>query len=136
MSNLYNTLITTWHKKNTNTIRIYKLLSYSTLYDSLHLYFKPYLKKLYDTDYFNDDNQYQYTASKGTNLNKSDGKRQKNMEHRRHRGDQELPSFLDDTASSPLINFSKVSSPYSYLLLIDLLLIMVLLMDSWILTIF
>ena len=62
-----------------------------------------------DNGYFNDDNQYQYTASKAATLNKNGGKRHRNMEHRIRREDQELPSFLDDTASSPLINFSKVS---------------------------
>ncbi|XVE49348.1 hypothetical protein DITRI_Ditri01bG0076300 [Diplodiscus trichospermus] len=61
-----------------------------------------------DNGNFNDDNQYQYTASKGATLNKSGGKRHRNKEHRRRREDnQGLPSFLDDTASSPLINFSN-----------------------------
>ncbi|XWS54668.1 hypothetical protein CRYUN_Cryun10bG0108200 [Craigia yunnanensis] len=60
-----------------------------------------------DNSYFNDDNQYQYTASKGASFNKNGGKRQRNKEHRRRQEDQVLPSFLDDTASSPLINFSK-----------------------------
>ncbi|XWS68143.1 hypothetical protein CRYUN_Cryun04dG0065900 [Craigia yunnanensis] len=60
-----------------------------------------------DNGYFNGDNQYQYTASKGATLNKNGGERHRNMKHRRRREDQELPSFLDDTASSPLINFSK-----------------------------
>ncbi|XVF67423.1 hypothetical protein PTKIN_Ptkin10aG0119900 [Pterospermum kingtungense] len=60
-----------------------------------------------DNGFFNDDNQYQYTASKGASANKNGGgKRHKNKEHRRHREDKEVPSFLDDTASSPLINFS------------------------------
>ncbi|XWS39852.1 hypothetical protein CRYUN_Cryun18bG0090300 [Craigia yunnanensis] len=60
-----------------------------------------------DNGNFNDDNQYQYTASKAATLNKNGGKRHKNMEHRIRRKDQEQPSFLDDTASSPLINFSE-----------------------------
>ncbi|XP_022749143.1 uncharacterized protein LOC111298682 isoform X2 [Durio zibethinus] len=61
-----------------------------------------------DNGYFNHDNQYhQYTASKGASLNNNAGKRHRNKECRRCREDQELPSFLDDTASSPLINFSK-----------------------------
>ncbi|XVF01401.1 hypothetical protein REPUB_Repub04eG0086100 [Reevesia pubescens] len=56
--------------------------------------------------YFNDQNN----APKVATLNKNGGNRQRNKEHRRRRKDQEvLPSFLDDsdTASSPLINFSK-----------------------------
>ncbi|XVE66708.1 hypothetical protein DITRI_Ditri08aG0100300 [Diplodiscus trichospermus] len=61
-----------------------------------------------DNGYFNDDNKYQYTVSKGATLNKNGGNRHRSKEHRRHREDiHELPSFLDDTASSPLINFSK-----------------------------
>ncbi|XWS63016.1 hypothetical protein CRYUN_Cryun06bG0060400 [Craigia yunnanensis] len=60
-----------------------------------------------DNGYFNDDNQYQYNASKGAMLNKNGGKRHRNKEHRRRRKDQQLPSFLNDTASTPLINFSE-----------------------------
>ncbi|XP_022762140.1 uncharacterized protein LOC111308054 [Durio zibethinus] len=61
-----------------------------------------------DNGYFNDDNHYQYTVPKRAMLNKNNGgKKHRNKEHPRHREDQELPSFLDDTASSPLINFSK-----------------------------
>lgn len=67
-------------------------------------------------DFTNDDNQYQYTSSKSANsLNQNGGKRHKTKEYRRSRRgarqDKEVPpSFLDDTASSPLINFSKVGS--------------------------
>ncbi|XVE93522.1 hypothetical protein REPUB_Repub01dG0202000 [Reevesia pubescens] len=57
--------------------------------------------------YFNDNNQYQYSVPKVASLNKNGGKRHKNKEHRRRLGDQELPSCLDDTASSPILNFSK-----------------------------
>ncbi|XP_021291289.1 uncharacterized protein LOC110421893 isoform X1 [Herrania umbratica] len=60
-----------------------------------------------DNGYFNDDSRYQYSATKGATLNNQDSKGHRNEEHRRRRKDQELPSFLDDTASSPLINFSK-----------------------------
>ncbi|EOX98504.1 Uncharacterized protein TCM_007249 [Theobroma cacao] len=57
-----------------------------------------------DNGYFNDDSRYQYSATKGATLNNKDSKGHRNEEHRRPRKDQELPSFLDDTASSPLIN--------------------------------
>ncbi|GAV90878.1 hypothetical protein CFOL_v3_34278 [Cephalotus follicularis] len=57
--------------------------------------------------YFNDDNGCQYLASKATTLPKNNGKRQKSKENRRRKDHQELPSFLDDTASSPVFNFSS-----------------------------
>ncbi|KAA3462979.1 Peripheral-type benzodiazepine receptor-associated 1 [Gossypium australe] len=65
-----------------------------------------------DNGYFNDDNHYQYTLPKGATLNKNGGtKRHRKKEHQRQREDhQELPSLLDDTASSPLIKWRKVSS--------------------------
>ncbi|XVF44967.1 hypothetical protein PTKIN_Ptkin02bG0165700 [Pterospermum kingtungense] len=60
-----------------------------------------------DNGYFNDDNQYQFIASKDATLIEKGSKRHRNKEHLRRQVDQELASFLDDTASSPLINFSK-----------------------------
>jgi len=62
-----------------------------------------------DQGYFNDDNGCFYSASKSATLAKNVGKRQKIKEHRR-REDQEPTAFLDDTASSPVINLSGVSS--------------------------
>ncbi|XP_038996026.1 uncharacterized protein LOC120120460 isoform X2 [Hibiscus syriacus] len=53
-----------------------------------------------DDGYFNDDDHHHYTAPKVATLNKNGGKRHRNKE-------QQLPSLHDDTASSPLINFSK-----------------------------
>jgi len=58
-----------------------------------------------DEAYFNDDNGCFYPASRAAVLAKNVGKRQKIKEHRR-REDQELTAFLDDTASSPVINLS------------------------------
>ncbi|KAK8508502.1 hypothetical protein V6N12_044421 [Hibiscus sabdariffa] len=61
-----------------------------------------------DNGYFNGDNQHQFTLPKVAALSKNVGKRHKHKEHRRQTEDhQQLPSLLDDTASSPLINFSK-----------------------------
>lgn len=62
-----------------------------------------------DQGYFNDDNGCFHPASKSATLAKNVGKRQKIKEHRR-REDQEPTAFLDDTASSPVINLSGVSS--------------------------
>lgn len=63
-----------------------------------------------DEGFFNDDNGYFYPASRAATLAKNVGKRQKIRQHR-HREDQELTAnFLDDTASSPVNNFSWVSS--------------------------
>ncbi|KAK5774476.1 hypothetical protein PVK06_042331 [Gossypium arboreum] len=67
-----------------------------------------------DNGYFNDDNHYQYTLPKGATLNKNGGtKRHRKKEHQRQREvHQELPSLLDDTASSPLIknNFAHTNN--------------------------
>ena len=67
-----------------------------------------------DESYFNYDNGHFYPSLKGTALlNNGANYRQKKKEHSRqprHRQDQELPPFLDDTASSPAFNFSKVCS--------------------------
>ncbi|XP_002298783.1 protein SOB FIVE-LIKE 5 isoform X2 [Populus trichocarpa] len=64
-----------------------------------------------DESYFNCDNGHFYPSLKGTTLlNNGANYRQKKKEHSRqsrHRQDQELPPFLDDTASSPAFNFSK-----------------------------
>ncbi|KAL3611552.1 hypothetical protein D5086_002572 [Populus alba] len=61
--------------------------------------------------YLNYDNGHFYPSLKGTALlNNGANYRQKKKEHSRqprHRQDQELPPFLDDTASSPAFNFSK-----------------------------
>lgn len=62
--------------------------------------------------YCNDDNGCFYPPSMAPTLVKNDGKRQK-VRTFRGRVEQEDPSFLDDTASSPLFNFSKVSQYYS-----------------------
>lgn len=56
--------------------------------------------------YFNNDNACFYPASRAATLAKAVGKRQKIKEHRL-REDQEHTAFLDDTASSPVINFSR-----------------------------
>ncbi|KAJ6965001.1 hypothetical protein NC652_003042 [Populus alba x Populus x berolinensis] len=64
-----------------------------------------------DESYLNYDNGHFYPSLKGTALlNNGANYRQKKKEHSRqprHRQDQELPPFLDDTASSPAFNFSK-----------------------------
>ncbi|XP_011030317.1 PREDICTED: uncharacterized protein LOC105129793 isoform X2 [Populus euphratica] len=64
-----------------------------------------------DENYFNYDNGHFYPSLKGTTLlNNGSNYREKKKEHSRqsrHRQDQELPPFLDDTASSPAFNFSK-----------------------------
>lgn len=62
--------------------------------------------------YCNDDNGCFYPPSMAPTLLKNNGKRQK-VRTFRGRVEQEDPSFLDDTASSPLFNFSKVSQYYS-----------------------
>lgn len=62
-----------------------------------------------DEGYCNDDNGCFYPHSMAATLVKNNGKRQKIRTHR-GRVEQEDPSFLDDTASSPLFNFSKVST--------------------------
>ncbi|KAK8480896.1 hypothetical protein V6N13_029924 [Hibiscus sabdariffa] len=54
-----------------------------------------------DNGHLNDDNSRPYTVLKVATLNKNGGKSHRNKEH------QQLPCLLDDTASSPLINFSK-----------------------------
>lgn len=59
-----------------------------------------------DEGYCNDDNGCFYPHSMAATLVKNNGKRQKIRTHR-GRVEQEDPSFLDDTASSPLFNFSK-----------------------------
>ncbi|KAG2704759.1 hypothetical protein I3760_05G019600 [Carya illinoinensis] len=58
-----------------------------------------------DEGYVNDDSGCFYPASRAATLAKNVGKRQKIKQHR-HRKDHELNDFLDDTASSPVINFS------------------------------
>ncbi|KAE8008131.1 hypothetical protein FH972_004671 [Carpinus fangiana] len=58
-----------------------------------------------DEGYSNDDNGCFYPASKAATLARNVGKRQKIKEHR-HLEDQEPTAFLDDTASSPVINLS------------------------------
>ncbi|KAF5448292.1 hypothetical protein F2P56_028842 [Juglans regia] len=58
-----------------------------------------------DEGYVNDDSGCFYPASRAATLAKNVGKRQKIKQHR-HREDHELNDFLDDTASSPVINFS------------------------------
>ncbi|GMJ00581.1 hypothetical protein like AT4G33800 [Hibiscus trionum] len=61
--------------------------------------------------YEDDDNQHRYTVPKVATLNKNVGKRHKNKQRSRQTVDhQQLPSLLDDTASSPLINFSKTNT--------------------------
>lgn len=62
-----------------------------------------------DEGYFNGDNGCFYPTSRPSTLAKNVGKRQKSKAHR-HREDQEMSAFLDDTASSPVINFSRVSN--------------------------
>ena len=62
-----------------------------------------------DEGYCNDDNGCFYPPSMAATLVKHNGKRQKVRTHR-GRVEQEDPSFLDDTASSPIFNFSKVST--------------------------
>ncbi|XP_065624235.1 protein SOB FIVE-LIKE 5 [Quercus suber] len=59
-----------------------------------------------DEGYFNGDNGCVYPTSRPSTLAKNVGKRQKSKAHR-HREDQEMSAFLDDTASSPVINFSR-----------------------------
>ncbi|KAL5788048.1 hypothetical protein ACOSP7_004997 [Xanthoceras sorbifolium] len=59
-----------------------------------------------DEAYCNDVNGHQYPASKATTLPNNGVKKQKRKD-RRCREKQELPSFLDDTASSPVINFTS-----------------------------
>ncbi|KAF5444294.1 hypothetical protein F2P56_036780 [Juglans regia] len=58
-----------------------------------------------DEGYFNDDNGCSYPASRAATLAKNGRKRQKIKQHR-HSEDQEPTDFLDDTASSPVMNFS------------------------------
>ncbi|KAJ6424445.1 hypothetical protein OIU84_025267 [Salix udensis] len=64
-----------------------------------------------DESYFNYGNDYFYPSHKNTKLlNIGASFRQKNKENGRqsiHKQDQDLPPFLDDTASSPAFNFSK-----------------------------
>ncbi|KAB5541228.1 hypothetical protein DKX38_014202 [Salix brachista] len=60
-----------------------------------------------DESHFNYDNGY-FCPSPKDLLNNGANYSQKKKEHRRrHKQDQQLPSFLDDTASSPAFNFSK-----------------------------
>ena len=62
-----------------------------------------------DESYFNaQDNGCFYSASKAAKVAQISKKRQKVKENR-HLEDQHLPSFLDDTASSPVFDFSMVS---------------------------
>ncbi|KAK9286838.1 hypothetical protein L1049_015243 [Liquidambar formosana] len=61
-----------------------------------------------DDDYFNDNSGCFYPASMDATLVKANsGKRQKTKEHRCRREEQQQPSLLDDTASSPVFNFSR-----------------------------
>ncbi|KAI4298583.1 hypothetical protein L6164_032124 [Bauhinia variegata] len=55
--------------------------------------------------YFNEDSGCFYPPSKTEKLTKSCKKRQKVKENKNHE-DQHQPSFLDDTASSPVFDFS------------------------------
>ncbi|KAF9665922.1 hypothetical protein SADUNF_Sadunf16G0175100 [Salix dunnii] len=70
-----------------------------------------------DESYFNYDNDYFYPSHKNTKLlNIGASYRQKKKEQGRqslHKQDQDLPPFLDDTASSPAFNFSKNNSALS-----------------------
>ncbi|RZB43775.1 hypothetical protein D0Y65_054023 [Glycine soja] len=66
----------------------------------------------YDEAYFNEEvNGCFYSASnKAVKLAKSGAKKQKVKENQQHLQDQQhLPSFLHDTASSPVFDFSTVS---------------------------
>ena len=64
-----------------------------------------------DESHFNHDNGFFYPSRKDTTLlNNGANYSQKKKEHRRHKQDQQMPSFLDDTASSPAFNFSMVCS--------------------------
>ncbi|KAJ8768909.1 hypothetical protein K2173_023904 [Erythroxylum novogranatense] len=70
-----------------------------------------------DEGYFNYNNVHFYPAVKDnatTPLAKNCGRRQKQKkEHRRREVNEELPSCLDDTASSPAFNFSKRNFAYN-----------------------
>ncbi|KAA8545763.1 hypothetical protein F0562_020786 [Nyssa sinensis] len=59
-----------------------------------------------DENYGHDNNGCFYNAPTNPTLKKNSGKKQKFKEHR-HQKVQEQSSFLDDTASSPLFNFSN-----------------------------
>ncbi|KAJ7946177.1 Angiogenin-2 like [Quillaja saponaria] len=61
-----------------------------------------------DYDYFNDQNGCSCSASKISTLEKRGKKKQKVKENQSNE-DQHLPSFLDDTASSPVFNFSMTN---------------------------
>ncbi|GKV19805.1 hypothetical protein SLEP1_g30023 [Rubroshorea leprosula] len=60
-----------------------------------------------DDGYFGENRYHHYPESEGAALVQSDSKRCRNKEHQRRSQDPEMFSFLDDTASSPLINFSQ-----------------------------
>ncbi|KAF8410245.1 hypothetical protein HHK36_002770 [Tetracentron sinense] len=63
-----------------------------------------------DEDYC-DENGCFFSDSSAAALAKKSGKRQKIEQHRRR---QEHPSFLDDTASSPVLGFSKAKQFHSH----------------------
>ncbi|KAJ6985158.1 hypothetical protein NC653_023208 [Populus alba x Populus x berolinensis] len=67
-----------------------------------------------DESHFNHGNGFFYPSPKDTTLlNNGANYGQKKKEHRRHKQDQQMPSFLDDTASSPAFNFSMNNSALS-----------------------
>lgn len=62
-----------------------------------------------DEAYFNEDNGcFQYSESDAAKMAKTAKKKQKVKEHEPCGDHQHLPSFLDDTASSPFFDFTMV----------------------------